>query len=280
MRGPGLVCVALFTLIACGGDDTADPVDADMTPDADVSGTLSFSWTLTDGATPITCADVDATTVSITLLPIGVVGSDADAFGCAEGEATTRGFRARDYDVEIAVRTTEGDLTDRIVMNNVTIEENGNTDLGAVVFDVVRNGSFTFNLAAIATGGNCAAVVPDDGAEIVKWQLELQDGTTCVGVQFDIGASASDPTGFPADDYDTIACNDATYDGCILSDQDISVTDVESGPHNLVITGFRTGDVPCYQTTAQIGIPGGDLTTSVGNITIPVDADNVICVPE
>ncbi len=274
-RFVGFALCAALAALGCGDDDGADPVDADLTPDASTRGTISFSWSLSDGSGPIDCADVDATTVSITLLPVGVIGSESDAFSCDSGSATTRGLIPREYDLELAVRTTEGDLTERIAMPGITVDPLQDTNIGNIEFTVDPVGNFTFQLRALDTGGNCAAVDPDMGAEITQFQIVLNQGGVCVPTDFEIDAGGMGGT---AATY-TTTCGDEIFDACIDESQTLTVSDVGSGPTTLDITGFRAGGEPCYVTTSQFNVPGGGLTADNGSISLVVDNTNEVCVP-
>ena len=256
------LCLIAALIAGCGDDDQPAADAAPQPPDANVSGTITFSWTITDGDSTLACADVDATTVSITVQPVGVVGGETDAFGCGGGEATTRGLPPRDYNVELSLRTTEGLLTERIARGNVTVSPQQDTDLGAIEFVVNPVGSFSFTLAT-EEGGNC-----EGGAEIVDMELELRKDGTCVPTTFDVGGT----------DY-TNRCGDESFGGCIDSDTVISVTDIASGQYTLAIAGTRDG-AACYVTTAQFGVPGNEITSDLGRIDVPLDLANPICNPD
>lgn len=256
------LCLIASLIAGCGDDDRPAADAAPQPPDANVSGTITFSWAISDGDSPLACTDVDATTVSISLQPVGVVGGETDAFTCAVGEATTRGLPPRDYNVELSLRTTEGLLTDRIVRSNITVSPQQDTDLGAIEFVVNPVGSFSFTIAA-DDDGNC-----EGGAEIVDMELELRKDGTCVPATFDVGGT----------DY-TNSCGGETFGGCIASDTAVSVTDIASGQYTLAVTGTRDG-AACYVTTAQFGVPGNELTSDLGQIDVPLDLANPVCNPD
>jgi hypothetical protein len=260
------------TAAACGGDDDdgAPAADASTTPDADTSGTFSFSWALSDGAAALSCEDVKAITVSLTVTPVdGLVGEN-DAFGCSAGSAETRGFAPGRYDVEIGIRSTEGPLAEPVTMQDVELAALENKDLGEVQFEIDPVGSFSFGINSGAAGGNCAAVDPDEGAEIVAVKLELKDGAgACVPVVYDIGGTP----------YDATACDGAAHPACIESDVVITVTDVRSGPYTLSVTGLREGDLPCYRSDPQFSVPGANLTTDIGVVSVPLDETVKECAP-
>ena len=109
------LCLIAALALSCGDDD-ADSTDAGpQVPDANVSGTITFAWSLEDpDGNPLDCTDVDATIVSITAQPIGTLGGETDAFSCVLGQATTRGLAPRAYNLELAIRTQEGLLAERM----------------------------------------------------------------------------------------------------------------------------------------------------------------------
>ncbi|RMH43221.1 MAG: hypothetical protein D6689_05605 [Deltaproteobacteria bacterium] len=278
-----LACSTVFALVlaaACGGGDDDDDatVDAAPAPDADVRGTVSFAWSLSDGSGPITCDDVGADAVSISLLPVGVQGGTSDVSGCPNGASSgtfqSRGVPPRDYDVEITISAAQGDLIDEpIRFKGVTVAPAQDTALGDVEFVVDPVGNLTFSLRALEPGGNCAPV-DDDGAAITKFELELSQGGTCVPVDFAI----HDPTGVLEATYAT-TCAGEQHDACIPEDRELRVADIGSGPTRLSVVGYRDGDLPCYVTTADIDVPGNDLTAAVGAISIPLDMSNDACAP-
>jgi len=268
------IATLLLALAACG-DDGGDAADASHAPDADTRGTISFSWTISDGSGPVTCEDIGANAVAITMLPVGVLGSSTDIASCSSGTLTTGPVRARDYNLEITISSVEGDLIDApITLRNVTVNTNQDTQLDPVEFVVDPIGNLKFQLAANETGGNCDTVA-NGGAEIVKFALELSQDSTCVPVDFAIADENGDPV---APGY-TVSCTGETYDMCLPENYTLSVTDVGSGPTNLGIIGYRAGDEPCYMSTANLRIPGHGLTADIGAITIPLDLTNEVCNP-
>lgn len=273
------IALMILALAACG-DDGEDPVDANTTPDADVRGTISFDWSITDGSAATTCGEVNASVITMTLLPIGVQGSDNEISTCAtnddSGTFTTGPVVPRAYDLEITIAATQGDLIDEVVtFSNITVDPLGNTDVGDIEFVVDPMGNVEFRLAAIETGGNCD-IVDNDGAGIVDFELVLLQDSTCVPVDFEIYNAAGDTL----EATYTVACpSGARHGSCIAEDKILRIADIGSGPANIEITGYRTGDLPCYVTTANFSVPGNDLTTDLMAINIPLDLTNKNCVP-
>src|SRR5687768_12882532 len=86
---------------ACGGDD-APAADANTTPDArPPRGTLSLSWTITEGGDPATCPDVGASQVVIEFVRQGEGAGNADSFNCTAGSAMTIEISVGTYDVDV-----------------------------------------------------------------------------------------------------------------------------------------------------------------------------------
>ncbi len=278
LRRPLLIGILVLAMTACGDDSGGGTPDAAPTPDADTRGTISFSWTLSDGSNAINCDDIGANAVSITMLPVGVLGSSTDIANCVSGTLVTGPVIPRDYNVEINLSATEGDLIDEpITFSNVTVTALQDTPLGAVEFVVDPVGNLSFKLAANATGGNCDTVV-NDGAEIIGFELSLNQDSVCVPVTFTIADENGDPV-TPAYMV-TCTAGDTPYTPCLPETYTLSVADVGSGATTLDISGLRTGDEPCYVATADLDIPGNGLTTDVGAITIPLDLANPVCNPD
>jgi hypothetical protein len=137
-------CAVLLTMLAlgagaaCGGDEDA-PADANLTPDArPPRGTMSLSWTITQGGEAATCADVGASQVVVTWVAQGAGAGNADSFNCTAGEAMTIQIAVDTYDVDIdLVDLSLQSLLDAPVMvNGVEVTENNDTALDAVVFEL------------------------------------------------------------------------------------------------------------------------------------------------
>jgi hypothetical protein len=262
---------------ACGGDDDGGEADATPVPDADVRGTVSFNWTLSDGSGPIPCEAVNASAMGITFLPIGVLGSSSDSGNCPDGAMSgmfeSSPLPPRDYDIEITLSASQGDLIDApITFDSITVEPLQNTDLGDVDFVVDPVGNLSFRLRAAETGGNCETVA-NNGAEIVKFELELSQGGTCIPTDFVIFDGATQEATY------STSCAGEQFAMCIAEDRVLQVTDLGSGPTVVDIIGYRAGDLPCYAGAANIDIPGNGLEADVGAVNIPRDMLNETCFP-
>jgi hypothetical protein len=123
---------------ACGGDEEAPP-DANLTPDArPPRGTVSLSWTITQGGDPATCADVGASQVTLSLVPQGAGAGSPESFNCAAGEGTSIEIAVGTYDVDIDLvnATLESLLAAPLQQNGVEVTENNDTPLEPVVFEL------------------------------------------------------------------------------------------------------------------------------------------------
>jgi hypothetical protein len=257
--------VGLWACAACGGDDAA--VDAGpRPPDANTTGTFSFRWSITDGSRALRCDDVDAASVSIQMIPDGGATGTADAFSCGQGSATTKRVPARTYDVELSIRSGAGRLGPSIRVDNAIVTAGGDTDLGAIEFEVVPRGSLSFQIETGDPAGNCAG-----GAELESVALRLVRDASCVPARFDLDGAGQLDDDCVGDAPATAACVDA---GTV-----IILSETTSGPHGLSIAGRVAGGVPCYVKTAQVRVPGGNLTTVLGAIAVPIDSANPSCNP-
>lgn len=136
-------CAALFLLLAlgaaaCGGGEDAPP-DANLTPDAHAPrGTMSLSWTITQGGVAATCEDVGASQVTIEWVEQGAGAGNADSFNCAAGEAMTIQIAVATYDVDIDLvdLSRQSLLPAKIMQNGVEVTEGNDTALDPVVFEL------------------------------------------------------------------------------------------------------------------------------------------------
>ena len=133
---------ALILLVAlgaaCGGDDDPPP-DANLTPDANAPrGTLSISWTITDGGNPASCADVGASQVVIEFIRVGEGAGAPDSFNCTAGEGTTIETAVGTYDVDVDLvdASLQTLLDAKVMQNGLEVTENNDTPLDPIVFEL------------------------------------------------------------------------------------------------------------------------------------------------
>jgi hypothetical protein len=123
---------------ACGGDDDA-AADASTEPDArPPRGTMSLTWSITDGGNPAECADVGASQVTIEFVRVGEGAGNADSFNCTAESGTTIEIAVGTYDVDIDLvnGSLESLLDAKVMQNGVEVTEGGDTALDPVVFEL------------------------------------------------------------------------------------------------------------------------------------------------
>src|SRR5688572_18475254 len=145
MRTPWLLAAACAALTACGDDDGAS-ADAAFADAADPRGRFTLGWSIDDGAAPLACADVNASTISVSAFPEGAAFGMTDALSCTPGAGMTRLLAAGRYDVTIGLVAAEGELAEPVVLRDVVIEPGRDTSLGEVAFTVDATGGFRFQI--------------------------------------------------------------------------------------------------------------------------------------
>jgi len=260
-----VACALLISVPACK-KGTFSP-DAGVTDAAFEQGTLSFSWKLTDGTNDITCGQVAGISMRVLITPAIGGFADIDIFNCDVGQVTTRPFDANTYNVRLELSAAAGLLAEAVVINDVVLPQGGNTDLGEFVFEVPIQGSFKFLIDADALGLNCDAAPGGGGINNVTFALR-DASNQCVGT-FDIAAGATQPAG-------TYVSDCVTAFGCIENDQEITVSDLTSGPYRLTITADK-GGLPCYSRSPQFDVPGNNLTTDLMTQFLISDSSVIGC---
>jgi hypothetical protein len=251
-----VMMAAMAVAPGCGGgsdNPDAGPIDAAVT-----RGTMSLAWSLTDlDDNPITCEDVGALSISVTVTPPGF-GGVVEPFSCAGGMGTTSDLRATTYNVVVIPSSVLGALSESILIDSVEVVAGQNVDLGTLVFEIDPVGSFNFKVDTGATAGNCDDEGAGGGALTALEFRLVDDQDICVPTTFIIGdTSATPPVTYEAD------CQGATI-GCFEKDVVFSVLDTRSGPHTLEITGTKNG-LDCYARSSIISIPGNSLGRMLGN---------------
>ena len=130
--------LALGATAACGGDD-APAADANTTPDArPPRGTMSLTWTITEGGDPVDCADVGASQVTIEFVRQGEGAGNADTFNCTAGNGMTIEISVGTYDVDVDLTnaTLQSLLDAKVMQNGVEVTENNDTELDPITFEL------------------------------------------------------------------------------------------------------------------------------------------------
>ncbi len=256
-----LSALALFPLsLAACGDDGGAAVDA-STIDAPVpAGTFSLGWTISDGSATITCDDVGAVSLSVSVVEQSAGSGSVDAFTCAGGQATSRQFPPGTYDMTIDLRASGSrSLIDSPVqVRDIVITDGAVTALPDQVFTVVPTGGFSFSINSLASAGNCETVA-NSGAEIVGFEFVLEDKDgNCVDAAFNIDSGASS--------YTNNCTTPEAAHGCIDADKVISVNPFASGPYVLKVNGQITGPFDCYSRVSSFTVAGANLQTELGSL--------------
>jgi hypothetical protein len=270
MRSNGwqwLCGAALLALAACGGGgESADA--APNQPDAKpATGTISLTWSLTDGAGAITCDDVKATSVVVTWTPTSGGPSDQNFFDCHSGTGMTA-VPVGNYTVQIDLKAGPNQVQSTVTKNNVAVTAGTDTPLGDVSFTVSRKGGFKFKLDVSTTSGtNCDPEGGNPpGAGITSMQITLTKGGTCVPGSFMVEAGAM---GDPAQTIDA-ACPGGGTGACIENDQQVTVMGLDAGDYVMTIEGLEAAN-NCYKVISNISVAGGDVIKDQNTISIGAD---------
>ncbi len=243
----GVAGVCLWMLIAGCGDDVA-LIDARQPIDAAAPGQASLRWTLGHNGAPLTCAAINATTVSVEIAKDGDAFGVVDSFACDAAMGTTRMLVPGLYWLRLSVTGVGGTLDGPEEIRDVVVPPGAAVMVPAVAFDVDPTGGLSFRITTNGTIGNCTPAA-QNGAGITAMRLELRDRTgTCVPATFTIAAGASQPAGTYAAD-----CVGNTY-ACIATDQDVTVTGLRSGPYSMVMTG-SVGAAACWRRQPNAVVP-------------------------
>jgi hypothetical protein len=259
-----------LALSACGGGSGSADAAVPQIDGAPPSGTFSVSWTLKDGATPITCADVGAGEVVLTFLPSDGSTGFNESFSCAAGTGMSAPHPAQSYSIDFKIKDTFGKTLATLPRAlNKTLVAGADTTLDPLQFEVSRVGKLAFKIDVPgAPGANC--VDSAQGAGITGVRLELRNGAgTCVPTAFAVAGGATIAAACPG-----------TISACIENDQVVSATDLTAGEYFLAIDGFEANSTttPCYKTIHQLTVSGGGLETNLNTVQVPIDSTNAACV--
>jgi hypothetical protein len=275
MKLLSLLALCALPLASCG-DDGAPVADAGIdAPSA--AGTFSLAWLISDGSNTISCDDVGAVSVAVTVLEQGAAGGSVDAFTCDGGEAVSRQFSPGTYDMTINLRASGSRslIAAPVQLRDIEINDGAVTALPEQTFVVAPTGSFTFTVNTQASAGNCETVA-NSGAEItgLVFGLEDKDGV-CVAATFNVakGADVDSVAGMYTSDCTT----PPAPHGCIDADQLVTVDPIASGPLVLTVTGqtnrvvdpFDTVD--CYDRVSSFSVAGATLQTELGSLSMALE---------
>ncbi len=257
-RGCLLTSVIAACLCACGdGGGFPDAAPPDAPPPG---GTFSLAWTLTNAAhMPITCADVGASSVVVTLRDRAKEGGFTETFACSEGHGTSPAVPPAIYDLDFELTGGGQTLATSPRQGMVTIGSNMDVDLMPISFAVDATGAMDLRLTANKPGGNCKPVSAM-GAGITAMTITLvHTAGACEPVTFTITAGSTKPGGT----Y-TVNCTSPQTAPCIETDQNLNVVTMPSGGYTIHVRG-KIGTADCYKNDDTLQVPsvGRTLTTTL-----------------
>ncbi len=274
----GYVVLGCLWVAACGdvvADPDAAPIDAPPP-----TGTFSLNWTIVDGMSNLSCDEVGALALSVRLVTTGGSIGSAEAFSCAGGQAISRGISPGNYQfsIDLLASGNRSLLASRVVVPNIEITPNGNTELPMQAFEVSPSGTFLFSVNGGAAAGNCETVA-NSGAGIVGVDFELRDSMgNCVPSEFVV-----DPGSGSGGTYTSDCGTQRAASPCILSDQEIRVV-TRSGGYQLVVRAQKAGPIDCYVKAANFVLPGAGLEVELGEQLLALefsqDCDPNFVVPD
>ncbi|MBL4636267.1 MAG: hypothetical protein JKY56_20570 [Kofleriaceae bacterium] len=261
----GYMALSCLWVAACGdvvADPDAAPIDAPPP-----TGTFSLDWTIVDGINNLSCNQVGALALSVRLVTTGGSIGSAEAFSCAGGRATSRGISPGNYQfsIDLLASGNRSLLDGRIIVPNIEIVPNGNTELPMQTFEVSSIGRFLFTVTGGASGGNCESAA-NSGAGIVGVDFQLRDSMGgCVPSEFVVSQGSGSGGTYTSDCGTQRAASP-----CILSDQEIRVM-TPAGSYQLVVTAQKAGPIDCYSKAANFVLPGAGLESDLGQQTLALE---------
>lgn len=230
-------------LVAASCDSEAGFPDARIPDAAPVPGTFSLAWSLTDtaDAMAVTCDDVNATTVTITVREQGASSGSVEVFNCNSGSATSRPYAPGTYVLTFELRGSAGLIAMAPPRNDVVVTSTTDNPIGVVDFQMDANGGFSIDLTSMGTTTNCDPVAGGGGG-ITTVELTLIRDSTCVPFTYTAGAASG-----------TTTCP-ATGVACIERTVTIDAADLEAGRYQLDVIG-NIGAAECWLGSAAIRVP-------------------------
>jgi hypothetical protein len=250
---------AASVLVAACGDGGGLP-DARVIDGTPPGGTLSLTWTLADGDTAVTCDQVGAATVTLSIVPVDQPFGITEAFGCTSTRGTTGVIAAGAYDVTVSLGGG-GAVAPSIRRLGVEVRSNADTALEPVAFDIDATGGLRARAAAFGVTGNCMAAPAGAGIDGITLRLRTSAGA-CVPTTFAVSAGAALPATTFMDD-----CAAPTPAACIDADQDIVVASAPSGRYRFAIEGL-VGGTACWTASPAVRIPAGGAEVSLGTVNL------------
>lgn len=262
--------LALVAAAAACGDD-APAADAGPPDARPPGGSISVSWTITDGVGTLECRDVGAVNVRVTATPSEGGAATVESLSCSSGSSTAMDIPEGTYDVFLDLRASGNRslLSAPIEIEDVEVRVNQDSPVGAQTFTVVPSGTFQFTIQAQGVADNCTA------GQIVDLEIALEDDTGgCIPVALAIAAGPT--SGRVADTYQTACAPAVTFGACIENDQVITAT-AASGPRRLRITGQKAGPIDCWLGSSQFTVLGNNLDTDLQSEGLSLQTETVGC---
>jgi hypothetical protein len=240
------LCATVLCLAACGGGGGFP--DAPPEPDGIPQGTMSLDWSLvrmSDGS-PITCNEVDGTTVTLLLRNRAFNGGFTEVFSCNTKSGVTGPMPVGTYDVNFELTGTSGTISTAPEQQGPVVTANSTTALTPVTFSVNAVGAIDLKLDAGKTGGNCDTLA-NNGAEINGVRISLNHAA---------GAGACEPATLMigATPY-TINCTTPVTTGCIEKTTSITAT-LPSDNYQIHIRADQAPNrTDCFSNDDSIRVP-------------------------
>lgn len=228
-----LLCAAVTA--GCGDDGSTNAV----------TGTFSLAWTLTDtGGAPITCDQIGATTIAVTLQRTDGSSSPTASFACGGSPGTSPAIPVGHYNVSIALQGTGLDAVAAPAQNGVVIAQNQTTALAPVTFAVNATGNLALQIAPPSPlTTNCGAA--PTGAAINAETITFEHtGDGCLPITFTRSKGGT---------Y-TVNCAAPNNAGCIETDETLTATNVPSGSYTIHIRG-KIGATDCFTNDDALSVP-------------------------
>lgn len=221
-------------------------------PDAPAaSGRFTVAWTLADGARVLTCEDVGAQLLTVTVTGPAIGGGYAEAFTCANGVGTSKELPVGVVDLTFELVGRSGSLSTPPAQR-LTIPRDGTVTAAPLALQLQAQGGLNARLVAGPTS-NCAVA----GANLTALSLVLEKGGACVPATFAIAAAG----GRPASTYVSTCAVPAPTTVCVERDQAVTTT-VGSGSYVVRVRGFQ-GAAPCWIADQLADIPPLQRTLTV-----------------
>jgi hypothetical protein len=249
---PIVPILAFVGAASCGGGG-GFPVDASGPP---APGTVTLAWSLTDLAgAPITCAQVGANTIALTLQGHTTAGALV-SLSCDQGTGTSQSLSPDTYDVSIELHGAGLTAVKVAAQNNVIVKPGANVALSPVVFPVDPHGAIVFSIKVPQADTNCGGAA-DQGAGITSTTITLQhdDSGPCEPVTFTHTKGATMLASY------TVDCSSPMVANCIERDEALTATGLPSGGYTVHVVG-KINAAACWRNDDTVQVPPQGSTQS------------------